>query len=185
MKLSKGQVLEDFYGQTIEKGQILKKQDHEILSQFIKGLPDKLAFFVRAGTHKDSTSTLAAAKMGKVYRNREDDNILVAAAKPAPSSPSEPKKTWAFDLQKQVQELTKVVSELKLQPKASQNHTPQSQQDTTRRKFRPQHDFSTPSQNQQSRRVQICYKCRAPGHITGYVPGNEARCPSEIVIMYM
>ena len=175
--------------------------------------------------------------MGEVYGNREDDNILVAAAKPVPSSPSEPKNTWAFDLQKQVQELTKVVSELRLQPKASQNHTPQSQQNTTRRKFRPQHDFSTPSQNQQSRRVQICYKCRAPGHIsrfcnyngqdqidtnlkcqicnqfghsavqcyqfssvnrrtpgdtghtppgnTGYVPGNEARRPSEIVIMYM
>ena len=35
MKLSKGQVLGDFYRQIIEKGQILKKQDHEILSQFI------------------------------------------------------------------------------------------------------------------------------------------------------
>jgi hypothetical protein len=45
---------------------------------------------VRAGTHKDSTITLAAAKMGEVYGNREDDNILVATAKPVPSSPSEP-----------------------------------------------------------------------------------------------
>jgi hypothetical protein len=68
----------------------------------------------------------------------------VAAAKPVPSSPSEPKNTWAFDLQKQVQELTKVVSELRLQPKASQNHTPQSQQNTTRRKFRPQRRASFP-----------------------------------------
>ena len=103
--------------------------------------------------------------MGEVYGYREDDNILVAAEKPAPSSPSEPKETRALDLQKQVQELTKVVSELKLQPKTSQNHTPQSQQNTTRRNFRPRQDFSTPPQNQQSRRV-LCYKCRAPSHIS-------------------
>jgi hypothetical protein len=51
-----------------------------------------------AASHKDSTITLAAAKMGEVYGNREDDNILVAAAKPVPSSPSEPKNTWAFDV---------------------------------------------------------------------------------------
>ncbi|VDH99270.1 Hypothetical predicted protein [Mytilus galloprovincialis] len=73
MKLSRGQILEDFYGQIVEKAQILKKKDHEILSQFIKGLPEQLAFFVRAGTHKDSVSALAAAKMGEAYGYRKND----------------------------------------------------------------------------------------------------------------
>ncbi|CAC5414434.1 unnamed protein product [Mytilus coruscus] len=71
----------DWQSQTIvEKAQILKKKDHEILSQFIKGLPEQLAFFVRAGTHKDSASALSAAKMGEAYGYRKDDVVCVAAA---------------------------------------------------------------------------------------------------------
>ncbi|CAC5424627.1 APMAP [Mytilus coruscus] len=109
MKLNRGQILEDFYGQIVEKAQILKKKDHEILSQFIKGLPEQLAFFVRAGTHKDSASALSAAKMGEAYGYRKDDVVCVAAAKPLVANDNNPVQ----ELQNQVKELTKALSELK------------------------------------------------------------------------
>ncbi|CAC5371045.1 unnamed protein product [Mytilus coruscus] len=67
MSLSSGQSIDDFYCQLVEKANTLKKPDHEILVKFIKGLPEQLAFFVRAGNHRDSPSALAAAKMGEAY----------------------------------------------------------------------------------------------------------------------
>lgn len=156
MKLTKGQVLEDFYGQIVEKAQILKKEDHEILSQFIKGLPEKLAFFVRAGSHKDSASALAAAKMGEAYGYRNDENtLLVAAAKPIASS--EPKESWAKDLQKQVQDLTQVVSTLQLQTK------PRAASQQQKQSFVSQ---------QQPRSPMLCYKCHAPRHISKFCNWN-------------
>ena len=80
LKLSKGQSIDDYYAQLLEKATILRKHDHEILIKFIKGLPQQLAFFVRAGNHGDSASALAAAKMGEAYGYRTDDAPLVAAA---------------------------------------------------------------------------------------------------------
>ncbi|CAC5424317.1 unnamed protein product [Mytilus coruscus] len=79
LKLSKGQSIDDFYAQLLEKATILHKSDHEILIKFINGLPDQLAFFVRAGHHHDSPNCLAAAKMGDAYGYRKDDAPLVAA----------------------------------------------------------------------------------------------------------
>ncbi|CAC5418207.1 unnamed protein product [Mytilus coruscus] len=102
-------LMKNFYGQIVEKAQILKKKDHEILSQFIKGLPEQLAFFVRAGTHKDSASALSAAKMGEAYGYRKDDVVCVAAAKPLVANDNNPVQ----ELQNQVKELTKALSELK------------------------------------------------------------------------
>lgn len=47
--LRPGQNLEDFYSSLMEKGSLLQKPDHEILAKFVSGLPDRMAFFVRAG----------------------------------------------------------------------------------------------------------------------------------------
>jgi hypothetical protein len=49
------QDIEDFYWEILEKGQILNKPDQEVMLKFIKGLPEKLAFYVR-NVEKDSTS---------------------------------------------------------------------------------------------------------------------------------
>jgi hypothetical protein len=46
---------------------LLHKQDHEVLAKFIKGLPEKLTFFVHAGNPKDSATALSAARMGEAY----------------------------------------------------------------------------------------------------------------------
>ena len=60
----------------------MTKSDYEIMNKFIKGLPEKLAFFVRAGNRKGSADALSAAKMGEAYGYRSDGVPLVAAANP-------------------------------------------------------------------------------------------------------
>ncbi|CAG2189777.1 unnamed protein product [Mytilus edulis] len=152
MKLSRGQILEDFYGQIVEKAQILKKKDHEILSQFIKGLPEQLAFFVRAGTHKDSVSALAAAKMGEAYGYRKNDEVCVAAAKPMVANDNNPVQ----ELQNQVKELTKALSELKSQSTDIKPEMPPKYQ-----KPRYNNNFSSQAGNN---RPKTCFNCQSPGH---------------------
>lgn len=60
----------------------MTKSDYEIMNKFIKGLPEKLAFFVRAGNRKGSADALSTAKMGEAYGYRSDGVPLVAAANP-------------------------------------------------------------------------------------------------------
>ena len=156
MKLSKGQLIEDFYGQVAEKAQILKKQDHEILSQFIKGLPEKLAFFVRAGTHKDSASALAAAKMGEAYGYRQEDEITVAAAKHV-NTKVDSDVSKVDQLQTQISELTKAVSELKSQ------RAPGPRQRPYRNNF-PGQPNNFQGQRNLNRSPALCFNCQAPKH---------------------
>lgn len=56
-----GQHIEDYYSQVVEKGSILKKNDFEIMSKFIQGLPDMLAFYVRACNPENSCNFLNIA----------------------------------------------------------------------------------------------------------------------------
>ncbi|CAC5394521.1 unnamed protein product [Mytilus coruscus] len=157
MKLNRGQILEDFYGQIVEKAQILKKKDHEILSQFIKGLPEQLAFFVRAGTHKDSASALSAAKMGEAYGYRKDDVVCVAAAKPLVANDNNPVQ----ELQNQVKELTKALSELKSHSTDIKPGMPPKYQKPRYNNPRYNNNFSSQAGNN---RPKTCFNCQAPGH---------------------
>ena len=156
MKLSKGQLIEDFYGQIAEKAQILKKKDHDVLSQFIKGLPEKLAFFVRAGTHKDSASALAATKMGEAYGYRQEDEITVAAAKHL-NTKADSSVSKVDQLQNQISELTKAVSELKTQ------RAPGPRQRTYRNNFNGQQS-NFQGQRNVNRSPALCFNCQAPRH---------------------
>lgn len=74
MTLSQGQSLEDFYSHLVEKAQILQKPEHEIVSKFISALPEKMAFFVRAGQPRDIQSALTSAKIAEAsgYRKYPD-----------------------------------------------------------------------------------------------------------------
>ncbi|CAC5360752.1 unnamed protein product [Mytilus coruscus] len=119
LKLSKGQSIDDFYAQLLEKATILHKSDHAILIKFIEGLPDQIAFFVRAGHHNDSANCLAAAKMGEAYGYRKDDAPLVAAVtKSANNTPAAMKDLNNFktdvvsELQGQINSPTQAVSKL-------------------------------------------------------------------------
>ena len=106
MSLLPGQSLEDYYSSLSEKGQILKKPDHELMVRFINGLPEKLAFFVRAGNHEDSSAALAAAKMGETFGYRlHDASVSVAAIRPKEVSE-------ISELREQVKTLTTLVQSM-------------------------------------------------------------------------
>ena len=81
LSLKQGQNIEYFYCLIIEKGQLLSKPEHEIMAQFIKGLPEKLAFYIRASKPNDTTEALATciAKTGEAYNYREHDSTVAAA----------------------------------------------------------------------------------------------------------
>ena len=71
MKLNNGKEIKDFFCQLTEIGQLLTKPDHEIMTTFINGLLEKLAFYVRASKSKDSSETLTIAKTGEADKYRE------------------------------------------------------------------------------------------------------------------
>lgn len=85
----------------------------------MKGLPDQLAFLVRAGDHSDSANKLAAAKMGEAYGYRKDNVPLVPfVTKSAVNIPvtvkdiNNYKTDVVSELQCQINSLTHAVSKL-------------------------------------------------------------------------
>ncbi|VDI35327.1 Hypothetical predicted protein [Mytilus galloprovincialis] len=78
LKFRKSQQLEDFHSQILEKGNLLHKPDHEVLARFIEGLPEKMAFFVRAGQPADLSAALTSAKMAETcgYREKIFENAV-------------------------------------------------------------------------------------------------------------
>ncbi|VDI47531.1 Hypothetical predicted protein [Mytilus galloprovincialis] len=187
MSLSSGQSIDDFYCQLVEKANTLKKPDHEILVKFIKGLPEQLAFFVRAGHHRDSPSALAAAKMGEAYGYRKAELQVAAASKQA--KPSDKRDSEFASLQSQIDTLTKAVQNLtasKTDESTKQNRRtdrfaysrqqatyPLRQQTVVSRQPPPQ---ATNSRQQATYLPQatnnLCFNCNSPNHIKRYCNWN-------------
>ena len=147
IRLSPGQSIDDYYCQLVEKSSILHKPDHEVLTKFIKGLPDRLAFFVRAGNHKDSTSALSAARMGEAYGYRNDEPVVAAARKSESSENAQYVK-----LQEQITNLTEVVKDLKLQQSADVQNKPRNYTKPKRQPAAQEVDKNT------------CFSCKSKGH---------------------
>ena len=103
------QSIEDFYSTLSEKGQTLGKADHEVMARFISALPEKLAFFVRAGSPKDAASALSAAKMGEScgYRSHSQDG-----ASPTVAAVRDGKQSEVAELREQVANLTLLVQSI-------------------------------------------------------------------------
>ncbi|VDH95204.1 Hypothetical predicted protein [Mytilus galloprovincialis] len=125
LKLSKGQSIDDFYAQLLEKATTLHKSDHEILDQIYKGYvclinsPFLLGQFTIHAIVIDNANCLAAAKMGEAYGYRKDEAPLVAAVtKSANNTPAAVKDLNNFktdvvsELQGQINSLTQAVSKL-------------------------------------------------------------------------
>lgn len=188
MSLSSGQSIDDFYCQLVEKANTLKKPDHEILVKFIKGLPEQLAFFVRAGHHRDSPSALAAAKMGEAYGYRKAELQVAAASKQA--KPSDKRDSEFASLQSQIDTLTKAVQNLtasKTDESTKQNRRTDrfaySRQQAT---YPPQatnsrQQTTNPPQATNSRQQatylpqatnNLCFNCNSPNHIKRYCNWN-------------
>jgi len=142
LSLKPGQNIEDFYCLLIEKGQLLSKPEHEIMAQFIKGLPEKLAFYIRASKPNDTTEALTIAKTGEAYNYREHDPTFAAAKVTKPQSDD------LADMKLQINHLTDVVKGLTFQCKNRPNEN--------------QGPVPKESPNfQQPRRTGACFKCNA------------------------
>ena len=155
MKLHPGQEIEDFYCKLVEKGELLCKPDHEIRSKFVDGLPDKLAFYVRASKPKDTAEALTLAKTGEAYKYRESENTVAAAR-------NVPVNTEIEGLKCQLNQLTEMMKDLKTQ-KQTQIHTNSS---PGFRKF-PQNQTSNVP-----RRNFPCFNCNGVGHVKKYCNWN-------------
>ena len=148
MVLGPQQDIEDFYCQILEKGQLLNKQDQEIMLKFINGLPDKLAFYVRSSKPQDIAEALSLAKAGEAYKYRVHVES-VAAVKPANNDVS--------DLKRQVGELTTMVQRLSCeQPK----------------QFSPNYNRSGIKSQGPPRSSIFCHNCNSQGHIKKYCNWN-------------
>lgn len=62
--------IETFHGQVLEKGSKLDKPERDLTSKFINGLPEQLAFFVRAGNPRCLQDAYQQAKLGEAYGYR-------------------------------------------------------------------------------------------------------------------
>jgi hypothetical protein len=72
--LQPGQNIENYFSSIVDKGQLLQKPEHEIMAKFITGLPNKIAFFVRAEHPTDTQTALTSSKMAEVcgYRDHSE-----------------------------------------------------------------------------------------------------------------
>ncbi|CAC5411528.1 unnamed protein product [Mytilus coruscus] len=184
LKLGKSQQLEDFHSQILEKGNLLHKPDHEVLARFIEGLPEKMAFFVRAGQPSDLSAALTSAKMAETcgYREMIFENAVssfpteqseisnlksqissltsainqISTSQPTQHD-SEVKNSSEFaSLTNEVAKLSKNVSELLISkaPQASSNSQYES----------PQNNFQRRQQYQYPNTNSNCFNCNFPGH---------------------
>lgn len=59
--------IETFHSQVVGKGSRLDKPEKDLTSKFISGLPQHLAFFVRAGNPRCLQDAFQQAKFGEAY----------------------------------------------------------------------------------------------------------------------
>lgn len=71
LKLETSQRIEDFYTSVVQKGAHLHKSDRDIFHKFVSGLPEKLAFFVRASRVATIREALNQARIGEAHGYRE------------------------------------------------------------------------------------------------------------------
>ncbi|CAC5403779.1 unnamed protein product [Mytilus coruscus] len=95
--------------------------------------------------------------MGEAYGYRKDDVVCVAAAKPLVANDNNPVQ----ELQNQVKELTKALSELKSHSTDIKPGMPPKYQKPRYNNPRYNNNFSSQAGNN---RPKTCFNCQAPGH---------------------
>ncbi|CAC5404413.1 unnamed protein product [Mytilus coruscus] len=169
----------------VEKAQLLHKADHDILTKFIKGLPEKLAFFVRAGNHKDSNSALSAAKMGEAYGYRLHDEISISAIKQQITPKAvvaEQNPSVVHELKSQIQDLTSAIQKL-----SAQSEQPRQQPQNCRKNYqnfrqsdypKEQRDYNL-NRRPENRPPFYCHACKGPQHFRRDCMWDGEGKPSE------
>lgn len=82
LRLQPNQRIEDFYATVVDLGTRLDVADRDIMHRFIAGLPDQLAFFVRAGRPIDLAQAFESALSGAAsgYRKSDPPELLQPTA---------------------------------------------------------------------------------------------------------
>ena len=158
LALQPGQPIEDFHCRVVEKGQIIKKPEYEMLAKFISGLPEKLAFFVRAGSPTDMTAALTSAKIGETCGYRIHQTTAAPTTPPivAAIHTQSQSDLKLEQLQSQVQQLTEKINQMSATSQMPVNI--------------PQHQFVQDCPRQ-------CYQCGGEGHLRRHCNWNRIRDP--------
>lgn len=182
--LQPGQNIEDYFSSIVDKGQLLQKPEHEIMAKFIAGLPNKMAFFVRAGHPTDTQTALTSAKMAEAcgYRDHSESvNAIDSARKQKPYQKIQGTTDPAVeDLRKQIENLTEIVTKQE-KPSASVSASSQSEIDVLKAQVKtltdlvlsrkdnkrhapPPKKIDTP---QFDKKIE-CFHCKGLGHTRTY-----------------
>ena len=161
LSLLPGQDVEDFFGQVIEKGHVLKKPDYEIMAKFIQGLPEKLAFYVRASNPEDCNAALSYAKAGEAYGYRIEQCSAV-------KTESGKRSNEFAEMKQQIAELGSAISKLTTN-RASQYQTGQNQAPALNRS-----QGSNFNSQYTGRPDRKCFNCGKYGHIKRFCLNAES-----------
>lgn len=182
--LQPGQNIEDYFSSIVDKGQLLQKPEHEIMAKFIAGLPNKMAFFVRAGHPTDTQTALTSAKMAEAcgYRDHSESvNAIDSARKQKPYQKIQGTTDPAVeDLRKQIENLTEIVTKQE-KPSASVSASSQSEIDVLKAQVKTLTDLVL-SRNDNKRHAPPpkkidtpqfdkkieCFHCKGLGHTRTY-----------------
>ena len=129
-----GQELEEFYAAITSTGRLLKKSEAEMSVQFVSGLPQQLAFFVRARNPKTLQESLSAAKLG--------DRYGYVSEKTAPKADPSSSNGDISAMQSAIKDLTVAVQSLQVAQMNSLTVTghPQQPQQEQNGYHRPKHE---------------------------------------------
>ena len=117
-----------------------------MLARFIDGLPEKVAFFVRAGQPPDLTVAFTSAKIAETCGYRQSDLPSIATS---PKQQDSSENTNMHTITQEVAKLSKTVSELVISKQSGQSIS----LNQLSYSFSPQ------------KNVQLtCYSCNFPGH---------------------
>ncbi|CAC5419791.1 unnamed protein product [Mytilus coruscus] len=175
IRLSSGQAIEDFYCNLVEKAQILSKPEHEVLSKFINGLPDKMTFFVRTGNPTTLQAARTSSTMAEACGYRTERVATQAIKTEAIPRPNTTTKSEMDDMKDQIKTLTSMVANITVQNSSRSNQTPNYRRQDYRQDYRQ--SLTHPPRQKYSRE---CYGCRGQGHIhrncnwTGTGPANTS-----------
>ena len=157
LKLHDSQKVDDFYSLLQEKARTLEKTDKELMMKFIYGLPDKLAYFVRASNPHTSQEALTQAKN------------IEAFGYSTHTTPSHTASATVAVLRQQIKNQQDTIKDMQINIPHVSAATPRcSPGDGNQRRLIPQASNDNKQQRLAPTRRSTglhCYKCLAEGHL--------------------
>ena len=139
----------------------LKSRTTRLCLNLSKGLPDQLAFYVRACNPTNPDQAVQFAKAGEAYKYRSQE-LPIAAAKANAKNKMGDDSSELSEIKQQLADLSSVVSKINIKTQADTN-----------RATRPQ-----PTKNRTPREPVRCYECGELNHFKSDCPklNTPVRC---------